>query len=131
LLKARAGAAGVPIELRSYVRHDELPALYRGARVVVVPSLAEGFGLTALEAMASGAPVVASNTTSLPEVVGDAGVLVDPRDVSVMADAITSILTDDAFHKDLSARGIARAAAFSWKRTACDVLSVLTAVAAR
>jgi glycosyltransferase involved in cell wall biosynthesis len=129
LVQARVAEAGVPIELRSYVAHDELPALYRGARVVVVPSLAEGFGLTAVEAMASGTPVVASNTTSLPEVVGDAGLLVDPTDVAAMADAITVVLTDDALHKDLSARAIARAAMFSWERTAREVLDVLTAVA--
>jgi glycosyltransferase involved in cell wall biosynthesis len=102
LVQARVAEAGVPIELRSYVAHAELPALYRGARVVVVPSLAEGFGLTALEAMASGTPVVASNTTSLPEVVGDAGLLVDPTDVRAIADAITAVLTDDALHKDLN-----------------------------
>jgi glycosyltransferase involved in cell wall biosynthesis len=129
LVQARAAEAGVPIELRSYVAHDELPALYRGARVVVVPSLAEGFGLTALEAMATGTPVVASDRTSLPEVVGDGGLLVDPTDVAAIADAVTAVLTDDALHKDLSARAIARAATFSWERTAREVLDVLTAVA--
>lgn len=124
-VQARAAAAGVPIELRSYVGHDELPALYRGARVVVVPSLAEGFGLTVLEAMASGTPVVASNTTSLPEVVGEAGLLVDPRDPEAIAAAIVSTLTDDALHKELRARGIARAATFSWERTARELLQAL------
>ena len=129
LLEARAREAGVPIELRSYVEPNDLPALYRGARVVVVPSLAEGFGLTALEAMASGTPVVVSNTTSLPEVVGDAGLLVDPRNVDAIADAIVAALTDDALHKELRARGIARAAAFSWERTAREVLNVLNTAA--
>ncbi len=128
-LEARARAAGVTMELLSYVPAEQLAALYRGARVVVVPSLAEGFGLTALEAMASGTPVVASNTTSLPEVVGDAGLMVDPRDPEAIAEAIVRILTDDALHKELRARGIARAVTFSWERTARELLHVLTMAA--
>ena len=129
-LQARAKDSDVSIELRSYVPFDELPALYRGARVVVVPSLAEGFGLTALEAMASGTPVIVSNTTSLPEVVGEAGLRVDPQDSDAIAEAIVAVLTDDALHKDLSARGLTRAATFSWERTAREMLDVLRAVTA-
>jgi len=130
-LEARAAATGVPLELRSYVSPAELPALYRGARLVVLPSLAEGFGLTALEAMASGTPVVAASTSSLPEVVGDAGVLVDPRDIRSIAEGIVRVLTDDMLREDLIARGLARASRFSWERTAREVRAVLDEVARR
>lgn len=96
----------------------DLPALLNGARVVVYVSLYEGFGLPPLEAMASGAAVIASNTTSLPEVVGDGGLLVDPLDVDAIADAIDRVLTDDALHAELAQRGLQRASLFSWTRTA-------------
>ncbi len=115
-LIALAEGTGARVEWKRYVPPDDLPALYRGARLLALPSLAEGFGLTALEAMACGTPVVAANTSSIPEVVGDAGLLVDPREPAALADAILRLLTDEPLQKELSARGLARAARFSWER---------------
>jgi len=124
-LTSLVARAGIPVELKSYVPADELPALYRGARVVALPSLAEGFGLTALEAMASGTPLVASNVSAIPEVVGHAGLLVDPHDTHAMADAIVTLLTDEERRKELIERGLEQAARFSWARTAQAMLAVL------
>jgi glycosyltransferase involved in cell wall biosynthesis len=97
---------------------DELALLYAAAEMFVFPSLAEGFGLPPLEAMACGTPVVSSNATSLPEVVGDAGLLVDPYDVDALAKAIVEVASSDRLRRDLSDRGIARAATFSNRRMA-------------
>jgi glycosyltransferase involved in cell wall biosynthesis len=96
--------------------------------VVVLPSLAEGFGLTALEAMASGTPIVASNISAIPEVVGDAGQLVDPYDTRAIAEAIVLLLTDEERRKDLIGRGLKRVEQFSWQRTADQVLTLLDSV---
>jgi len=102
----------------------DLPALYSGARLLAVPSHYEGFGLTALEAMACGTPPVASNRGSLPEVVDDAGLQVDPDDPAALAGALGALLTDDALHAELRARGLARAKTYTWQRTAAIVLEV-------
>ncbi|MDP7470989.1 MAG: glycosyltransferase family 1 protein, partial [Vicinamibacterales bacterium] len=91
--------------------------LYRLARAFVFPSLYEGFGLPPLEAMASGTPVVTSNVSALPEVTGDAAVLVDPRDRDAIADGIQSVLEDDSLRAELATKGIARARQFSWDRS--------------
>src|SRR5262249_32075155 len=91
--------------------------MYRLASVFVFPSLYEGFGLPPLEAMASGTPVVTSNVSSLPEVAGDAAVLVDPYDPVSIADGIFRVLTDERLRKDLSRRGLARAGMFSWEQS--------------
>ncbi|PYN09584.1 MAG: glycosyltransferase family 1 protein, partial [Candidatus Rokuibacteriota bacterium] len=96
---------------------EELPRLYRGARMLLLPSLYEGFGLTALEAMACGTPVITSNTSSLPEVVGDAALLVDPLDTAAIADAIARLFTDGRLGSELRERGLARARLFSWEKT--------------
>ncbi|HYH27960.1 MAG TPA: glycosyltransferase family 1 protein [Actinomycetota bacterium] len=96
----------------------DLDALYRGADVLAYPSLYEGFGLPVLEAMARGIPVLTSNTSSLPEVAGDAAVLVDPSSVRAIADGLRSILSDATERSRLSEAGRARAGAFSWERTA-------------
>jgi glycosyltransferase involved in cell wall biosynthesis len=101
-----------------YVAEDDLPALYSGAVAFVFPSLYEGFGLPALEAMACGTPVITSNTTSLPEVVGDAALTVDPTDADRLCEAMATILSDHSLRKELSGRGLARAAEFSWKKCA-------------
>lgn len=92
-------------------------ALYQGATVYVTPSIYEGFGLTPLEAMACGAPVIVADRTSLPEVVGDAGLLVEPT-VDPLAEAIQRVVNDPALRDDLSARGLERASRFTWRRTA-------------
>jgi len=119
------GLAGA-VDWQPYAEADTLPALYRGARVLLLPSLYEGFGLTALEAMACGTPVITSNVSSLPEVVGDAALLIDPHDPGTLADALTRIMTDDALAKSLRARGLARAGLFSWERTGRAVQGAIT-----
>jgi glycosyltransferase involved in cell wall biosynthesis len=101
-----------------YVADDELPALYAGARAFVLPSLYEGFGLPVLEAMASGVPVVASNRGALPETCGDAALLVDPDDPAAIADAVLSAAGDESTRRPLIEAGRARAARFTWERTA-------------
>ena len=119
------------LRLGDHVRHlghvsdATLPGIYREADLVVMPSLHEGFGLPVLEAMACGTPVVASNRGSLPEVVGDAGIIVDdPTNASVLAAAIVRAIEDQGLRDDLRARGLARAATFSWERTARETLAV-------
>ena len=99
-----------------YVEEEDLPTLYSGAVAFVFPSLYEGFGLPALEAMACGTPVITSNTTSLPEVVGDAAVLVDPLDVDELCEAMSKVLDDESLRTELRLKGLMRAAEFSWKR---------------
>jgi glycosyltransferase involved in cell wall biosynthesis len=107
-----------------YVPREELPFWYNAADLFVYPSLYEGFGLPALEAMASGTPVVTSNTSSLPEVVGDAGLLVNPSDPEAMAEAIQKVLTDSDLRDSLRERGLERARAFTWDRAAQDTVAV-------
>lgn len=130
-LRRRAAAAGAPDALVFAGAIDEarLRALYQGAAAVVCPSLYEGFGLPALEAMASGTPVLAARTSALPELVGDAGLLLDPRDASAWADALALVLTDRMRTASLCAAGRARAAAFTWERTARATLDVYRRVA--
>ena len=101
-----------------YVADDLRPVLHAGARAFVYPSLYEGFGLPPLEAMACGTPVLTSNVSSLPEVMGDAALYVDPLDVSALAEALTRLWDDESLRADLRARGLARAPEFSWDRTA-------------
>jgi alpha-1,3-rhamnosyl/mannosyltransferase len=112
------------VRVLGYVPDQHLPALYSGAAAFLFPSLYEGFGLPPLEAMACGTPVIVSNGSSLPEVVGDAGVSFDPRDAEGIAGAMRGILDDAAWRESLSARGIERAAGFSWKRTADETIKV-------
>jgi glycosyltransferase involved in cell wall biosynthesis len=107
----------------------DLPALYSGALAFAFPSLWEGFGLPVLEAMAAGAPVLASNRGALPELAGDAALLVEPR-VAPLAEALGTLLGDPALRARLRAAGRARAAAFSWERTARETLAVYRAAAA-
>jgi alpha-1,3-rhamnosyl/mannosyltransferase len=106
------------------VEDADLPALYAGATLFVFPSLYEGFGLPPLEAMACGTPVVCSNTSSLPEVVGEAALTVNPRDATEIANAITHVLDDAGLRDRLRERGLARAAQFSWEHTARETLQV-------
>jgi glycosyltransferase involved in cell wall biosynthesis len=108
-----------------YTGERELRDLYVHAACLVLPSLGEGFGLPILEAMACGTPVVTANTSSLPEVAGDAALLVDPNDAVGLADAVHRVLTDRDLREDLRRRGFERAALFSWRRTAEQVSSLL------
>jgi glycosyltransferase involved in cell wall biosynthesis len=101
-----------------YLPDADLAALYNAAIALVYPSVYEGFGLPAVEAMACGCPVIAANTSSLPEVVGDAGFLVDPYDVPALTQVIERVIADEAFARSLRARGLARASTFSWRRSA-------------
>jgi glycosyltransferase involved in cell wall biosynthesis len=110
--------------LTGYVPQSDLPALYSGSVCFVYPSYFEGFGLPPLEAMKCGTPVIAGNRTSLPEVVGDAGILVDPFDVSAIAAAIERIVDDSDFRHQLSVRGLARSRIFDWRETARRTLNV-------
>jgi glycosyltransferase involved in cell wall biosynthesis len=106
------------VQLTGFIDDRDLPAVYSGASCFIFPSLYEGFGLPPLEAMACGAPVVTSNTSSLPEVVGDAGLLVGPKDIDCLTTAISRVLTDSALASDLRNRGIARAKQFTWEAAA-------------
>jgi glycosyltransferase involved in cell wall biosynthesis len=101
-----------------YVPESDLPAFYSGAGVLAFPSLYEGFGLPAVEAMRCAVPVVAGCAGSLPEVIGDAGILVDPTDVVGLAEALAKVLTDSATRAELIERGSARARGFTWSATA-------------
>ena len=105
--------------------------MYRLAGVFVFPSLYEGFGLPPLEAMASGTPVVTSNVSSLPEVAGDAAVLVDPYDPHAIAEGIYQVLTDEQLRRDLRRKGVARAGMFSWEQSARRVRQIYGEVAER
>jgi glycosyltransferase involved in cell wall biosynthesis len=115
------------VDWQPYAGDEELPGLYRGARMLLLPSLSEGFGLTALEAMACGTPVIASKTSSLPEVVGDAGLLVDPHDTPAIAEAMARLFSDDRFAKELRERGLARAPRFTWERVGRPVQRAIQA----
>jgi glycosyltransferase involved in cell wall biosynthesis len=108
-----------------YVAREDLPALYSGALAFVFPSLYEGFGLPVLEAMACGAPVLASSTSSLPEVVGDAGMLVSPLDTGALAAALERLVADADLRSDLAERGLARARQFTWERCGRRTLDVI------
>jgi alpha-1,3-rhamnosyl/mannosyltransferase len=130
--RIRAAMAGLEaagrVQRLGYVADDARAVLLSGARAFVFPSLYEGFGLPPLEAMACGAPVVTSNVASLPEVVGDAALLVDPEDVEALAAALDRIWNDDALRARLRERGLLRAAEFSWERTARLTLDVYRSV---
>lgn len=112
-----AGGQG-RVHVPGRVAPSELDALYRGAEAVVYPSLYEGFGLPVLEALAYGTPTLSSNTSAIPEVAGDAALLVDPEDEDAIAAGLVRILTDEALRADLRTKGPARAASFSWAATA-------------
>jgi glycosyltransferase involved in cell wall biosynthesis len=104
--------------------------LYRLAGVFVFPSLYEGFGLPPLEAMASGTPVITSNVSSLPEVVGDAALLIDPYEPDAIADAMRRVLTQPALREDLRQRGLLRVKEFSWERSVRRVRDIYEEVLA-
>ena len=113
------------IDFAGLVPESKLPALYRGARALIFPSLYEGFALPVVEAMACGTPVVTSNVSAMPEIAGDATLLVDPSSVQQIVDAIQQIMSDTSLREQLRERGIARASQFSWARTAAGVQALL------
>jgi glycosyltransferase involved in cell wall biosynthesis len=126
-----SGRATIPnLRWLGYVEESALPALYTGCEAFVFPSLYEGFGLPPLEAMACGAVVVCSNAAAMPEVLGDAALLVSPRDHEAMADAILRVTRDDQLRTLLGARGRCQAARFTWEASAQRVWSVLSDAAA-
>jgi glycosyltransferase involved in cell wall biosynthesis len=112
------------VRFLGYLPEETLAVMYRLAGVFVFPSLYEGFGLPPLEAMASGTPVVTSNVSSLPEVAGDAAVLVDPYDPRAIAEGIYQVLTDEKLRRDLRHKGVARAGQFSWEQSVRRVRAI-------
>jgi glycosyltransferase involved in cell wall biosynthesis len=120
----RAAAVAPYVHFIGFADDVDLPALYSAAQCLVFPSLYEGFGLPVLEAMACGTPVVTSNVSSLPEVAGDAALLVDPYAIESIADAVARLLTDSALRQELIRRGTARAAGFTWEAAARQLVSV-------
>lgn len=112
------------VHFTGFVEEADLPALYNGADLFAFPSLYEGFGLPVLEAMACGTPVVTSNSSSLPEVAGEAALLVDPLDVEAITAAMRQVLSDPALAQELSQRGLQRAMEFTWERTARETIAV-------
>jgi glycosyltransferase involved in cell wall biosynthesis len=123
------GDIGEQILFTGFVPEELLPALYSLAEVFVYPSLYEGFGLPALEAMACGCPVIASNVTALPEVIGTAGLLIDPAQTASLVEAIIKVISDKALREKMSRDGLARAWTFSWTETAKKTLAVYEAAA--
>jgi glycosyltransferase involved in cell wall biosynthesis len=111
-----------------FVPDECMPGLYAQARLLVMPSLYEGFGLPVLESMASGVPVVASNCSSLPEIAGDAAILVSPQDDSAWAEAIEDVLQSPSTAEELRRKGLLRARQFSWQRAGDETLAVYRAV---
>jgi glycosyltransferase involved in cell wall biosynthesis len=126
-LLSRIGQPGLAgrVILAGFVPDEDLPILYSGAAVYAFPSLYEGFGFPALEAMACGTPVICSNTSSLPELVGDAALTFPPTDVTALADALRRVLTDASLRSRLIARGFERGSHFTWEAAAQATLDVL------
>jgi glycosyltransferase involved in cell wall biosynthesis len=117
------------VRILGFVDEADLPALYRGAALFVFPSLYEGFGLPVLEAMACGVPVVCSDASSLPEVAGEAALLVDPHDEEGLAERMERALADERLREEMIVRGLEQAARFTWERAARQLLAALDAVA--
>jgi len=112
------------VKLLGYTQEADLRVLYSAAKLFVYPSLYEGFGLPPLEAMACGAPVITSNTSALPEVVGDAAILIDPHSSEDLSDAMHAVLTDGQMRSKMRRQSLERANLFSWERAAEDTLTV-------
>jgi glycosyltransferase involved in cell wall biosynthesis len=114
-----------------YIPDNVLPLLYNSADFLVYPSYFEGFGMPVLEAMACGCPVITSNTSSLPEVAGDAGLLIDPYDVSSLEDAIEQLAHDNTLKQSLIEKGLDQSQRFSWERCALQTLNVYDEIGCR
>jgi glycosyltransferase involved in cell wall biosynthesis len=125
----RAARAGIVSRLifSGVLPDAEMPSLYRGAEALIIPSLLEGFGLPVIEAMASGTPVIAARTTALPEVAGDAAILVDPLNVAEIRDGMEAAAGNQPLRGELRARGLRRVSEYTWERAATRVNQVLCA----
>jgi glycosyltransferase involved in cell wall biosynthesis len=123
--KIETSSASDSIKVLDYVDFDDLPALYNGAAILTLPALYEGFGLPPLEAMACGTPVVVSNVSSMPEVVGEAGGLVDPNSSDSIARGLLTALTDPEVKQHMSAKGIEQAKKFTWRACAKKTMDML------
>ncbi|MGH9111116.1 MAG: glycosyltransferase family 4 protein, partial [Acidimicrobiales bacterium] len=128
--ESAAQRLGVDVQLRGHVERGELAALYRGAQCLVFPSRYEGFGLPVLEAMSLGTPVLSADAASLPEVVGDAGRLIDPGDADAWRQAMLELLDDSDERERLVAAGLERVGEFSWATTAGETLAAYRAALA-
>jgi glycosyltransferase involved in cell wall biosynthesis len=129
--EARRLGLGDRVVFLGDVPENDLPRIYNGAQVFVFPSLYEGFGLPVLEAMACGTPVVCSTSSSLPEIVGDAAITLDPQDRESWRTALTEVLKNEELRGELKAKSLAQANRFSWEKTARDTLNVYRSVAKR
>ena len=126
----RLGLGG-KVAFPGFIADEDLPALYNLAELFAFPSLYEGFGLPPLEAMACGTPVITSNASSLPEVVGEAGIMVEPRDVRALAEAMERALTDTSLRAGMKAKGLEQAGRFTWEKAAQATMAVYRDVVAR
>ena len=111
-----------------YVNHNDLPIIYNLSDIFLYPSLYEGFGLPLLEAMACGSPVISSNTSSIPEVVGDAGILVNPKSIDEVSNAIYEVIMDKALRESLIEKGYKQVQKFSWEKTSRETLEVFNMI---
>ena len=127
---AEAGI-GDRLVMPGYVARPELPLWYSGADLFVYPSTYEGFGYPVLEAMSAGTPVISSNTSSLPEIAGDAGLLVPPREEKQLAAAMASILTDGSLTANLREQGLKQADKFSWTESVRTCLNLYESLGSR
>jgi glycosyltransferase involved in cell wall biosynthesis len=112
------------VRMTGFADDADLPALYSQALITALPSLYEGFGIPVLESMACGTPVLTSNVSSLPEVAGDTGIMVNPSDQDAITGALERLITDAALRADLSRRGLERAKTFTWDAAAQQLASV-------
>jgi glycosyltransferase involved in cell wall biosynthesis len=126
---AKSLGLGDRVRFLGGVPTSDLPLLYSGARFFVLPSLYEGFGMPVLEAMACGAPVICANTSSLPEIAGDAALLFPPGDAAALAQAMSALLSNGDLRRQMTVRGLAQAARFSWETTARQTLAVYAGLA--
>ncbi|MEO6293120.1 MAG: glycosyltransferase family 1 protein [Burkholderiaceae bacterium] len=119
------------IRVLGYLQRDDLATIISGALCLIYPSIYEGFGLPPLEAMSSAVPVISSNVSSLPEVVGDSGVLIDPSDVSALAQAMTQMVEDSKFRNMLATKSLERSRLFSWERCVTQTAAAYRQVLAK
>jgi glycosyltransferase involved in cell wall biosynthesis len=128
LKKVKTAGIDGSVKYLDYVSKEDLSYIMAGAKIYTLPAMYEGFGIPALEAMASGVPTVVSNISSLPEVVGDAGVLVDPNSIESIAEGLLKVLTDSNLRQQLIVKGLERAKQFTWENTAKKTLEVFNSL---